>query len=41
MDRKETIDIEDVEFKEVNLEFDTLFSLDKTSKNCNEGAEEN
>ena len=38
--RKETIDIEDVEFEEVDLEFDTLFSSDKTTENCDERAQE-
>ena len=37
--RKETIDIEDVEFEEVNLELNTFFSSDKTTEDCDERAE--
>lgn len=36
--RAETLDIEDVEFEEADLEFDTLFPL---SKPDNDGGEEN
>lgn len=36
--RAETLDIEDVEFEEADLEFDTLFPLSKTD---NDGGEEN
>ena len=34
--RKETIDIEDVEFEEVDLEFDKLFQLDNATGDSND-----
>ena len=37
--RKETIDIEDVEFEEYDLEFDTLFP-DKSESDPDDGREE-
>ena len=37
--RRETIDIEDAEFEECDLEFDTLFPSDNTSEECDDATE--